>query len=329
MGSQRFHKTARSGGASGAMDTLDVTIDSLVDEDKTAVTEAGIKYDYWYDDDNGGADDGINLVAPDEDNGVPYVGDGRWVLDNIRCGALTITGLTCSGAAGVGALTASSIVLAAGAALTEFSTDGTLADNSDTKGSTMKAIKTYVDTLMNVRVPEYKTVTVWAASMVATTTNGASFGSFEYPTNDNMKDYFAFDASTEEFVYFSIPLDENWDRSTIKFKFHWAPADGGGASESETVEIEVSSTAISDNDPLDAAMGTPQVISDAVVAGTDGDLHVTDATPSLTVGGTPALDDSVEFLISRNVSGTDNMVGDMWLFKAVMQYRITNTVSAW
>lgn len=44
-----------------------------------------------------------------------------------------------------GAITADSIILASGATPTEFSTDGTLAGNSDTAVPTEKAVKTYVD----------------------------------------------------------------------------------------------------------------------------------------------------------------------------------------
>ena len=56
-----------------------------------------------------------------------------------------------------------------GAAVGEFSTDGTLSQNSDTKVSTQKAVKTYVDTLDDV-TPVGGTFTVAGISTVTGTT---------------------------------------------------------------------------------------------------------------------------------------------------------------
>ena len=57
-----------------------------------------------------------------------------------------------------------------GAAVGEFSTDGTLSQNSDTKVSTQKAVKTYVDTLDDV-TPVGGTFTVAGISTVTGTTH--------------------------------------------------------------------------------------------------------------------------------------------------------------
>ena len=56
-----------------------------------------------------------------------------------------------------------------GAAVGEFSTDGTLSQNSDTKVSTQKAVKTYVDTLDGT-TPVGGTFTVAGISTVTGTT---------------------------------------------------------------------------------------------------------------------------------------------------------------
>lgn len=59
-------------------------------------------------------------------------------------GALTVTGIqTLTGATTLG----TSLTLASGATVTEFSTDGTMAGNSDAAVPTEKAVKTYVDAL--------------------------------------------------------------------------------------------------------------------------------------------------------------------------------------
>jgi len=61
----------------------------------------------------------------------------------------------------------------------------------------------------------------------------------------------------------------------------------------------------------------------------DGDLHITAATPALTIGGTPALGDLCIFEVYRNTDGTDDMAEDGWLFGCEIQYKVDQTVSAW
>jgi hypothetical protein len=175
----------------------------------------------------------------------------------------------------------------------------------------------------------YKTVWIPAGAFIPTSTNGAEAGSNEYVTNDNMVDYLAFDGTTKEYAAFNIPMDEAWDRSTIKAKFYWAPG-SSEATESDTVEWQLAGQVISNDDALDVAMSDAgEVISDAVLAGVEGDLHISGATPAVTVGGTPALGDMTHFKVSRNVDGTDDMTEDAWLLGVLIQYQITNVIAAW
>jgi predicted porin len=83
--------------------------------------------------------------------------------------------------------------------------------------------------------------------------------------------------------------------------------------------------ALSDSDAIDAALGTGQVISDALLADDGADLQLSGATPAITVGGTPALGDLIVFEAYRNVSGTDDMTEDAWLFEVVIQYQTSST----
>jgi len=163
---------------------------------------------------------------------------------------------------------------------------------------------------------KYNTLWIPAAAMTPLSTNGAEAGVYEYPTNDIMMDYLAFDTTTEEFVSFSVEMPENWDLGTVKARFKWTGA--SGCSAADTVEWKIQARAISDDDAIDAALGTAQVISDAVTA--DGDLQRTGTTPALTIGGTPAKGDLCYFKVSRNVGGTDDMAEDAWLVDVNIQY---------
>lgn len=180
------------------------------------------------------------------------------------------------------------------------------------------------------------TTTIWAPAnaMTPTATNGAQPGVNEYATNDNMRSYLAFDGATEEYACFDLPMPEGWDRSTIKAKFYWSSATGSTAN--DTVEWEIAGIAVSNNDALDVALGTSQVITDTLLANSGAKLQVSDATPAITVGGTPALGDLVQFKVSRNVGGTDDMTEDAWLFGVLIQIAETmpdasgtNAIAAW
>lgn len=179
-----------------------------------------------------------------------------------------------------------------------------------------------------------QTIFIPASYMMPNETNGANPVENEYATNDLMRAYINFDGATEQYVSFDWVFPEGWDRSTVKAKFYWSSAAGSTAG--DTVEWEIKAVAVGNDDALDVAYGTAQVVSDTLLADGISDLHITAATPALTVGGTPALGDMVNFKISRNVGGTDNMAENARLFGVLIQYLIsfpdasgTNAVAAW
>ena len=175
----------------------------------------------------------------------------------------------------------------------------------------------------------YKTKYIDAKQMIASTTNGAPAGSNEYGTNDIDWDYHAFDGGgTEESIHFKFPMPEDWDRGTVKAKFYWSSA--ASSTNGDTVEWGIQAGALSDDDAIDASLGTAQVISDTLLADNGTDLQITDATPSLTVGGTPALGDMITWKVYRNTDGTDDMTEDAWLFGVLIQYKANNvSPEAW
>jgi hypothetical protein len=163
--------------------------------------------------------------------------------------------------------------------------------------------------------------------MSPTSTSGAVLGSYEYATNDIQADYLGFNGATEQFATFMLPFPAGWDRSTVKVKFYWTSATGSTAG--DTVEWEIAGGALSDDDAIDAALGTAQVISDVLLADSGADMQTSGATPALTVGGTPALGDMLIWKVSRNTGGTDDMTEDAWLLGVLIQVKIANAVAAW
>jgi len=178
------------------------------------------------------------------------------------------------------------------------------------------------------KISIYKTIYLPAKSFLPTTTGGAAaIANVELATNDIQIEYYAFDDAATENITVSMPMPEDWDRGTIKAKFFWIPATGCTAA--DTVEWQIAAVAVSDDDPIDATLGTEQVISDAVTAGVEADLHISGATPAITVSGTPALGDYVHFKVSRNHDGTDDMEEDAWLLGVWIQYLADEQVTAW
>lgn len=243
--------------------------------------------------------------------------------------------------ADVGDITAASgnivgngFIFAGGAGNGVLYTDGALNFVEDTSvsptelgylGGVTSDIQTQIDAKLPVQ--RYENLWIDAGAMVPRTTSGAEIATEEYATNDIMSDYLLFDGATEEGAQFRIAMPENWDRSTVKFKFYWDAASGATASDGVTWGI--AAQALSNDDAIDTAFGASVDTDDTVIA--VGDLHVSAASSSVTVSGTPALGDVHWFEVTRVVGDTnDDMVEDAKLLGIMIQYQtLTTTVSAW
>lgn len=163
----------------------------------------------------------------------------------------------------------------------------------------------------------YRNIYIDAAAQVPRTTNGAEALTKEFATNDIMIDYLAFDSTTEEGAQFKMMIPDEWDLSTIKFKFFWDAA----ATASGTVVWGVRAGALSNDDAIDAALGTEVTVTDTLLA--VGDMHISPATAAVTVGGTPALADMIIFQVVAKTSGT--IAVDQFLMGVAIQYKELTT----
>ena len=107
-----------------------------------------------------------------------------------------------------------------------------------------------------------------ASAMTTATTNGAASGTYESATNKIIIPVFDFDTTTQEFVAIAIPSPHFWDASTITVQFIWTAASGSGG-----VTWAAQGIAFSDDDALDAAYGTEQIIVDTLITALD-DHHI-------------------------------------------------------
>lgn len=149
-------------------------------------------------------------------------------------------------------------------------------------------------------------VPVPAAAMTAQTTNGAASGSTEMTTNDNMFVTFDFDASTQEYVQFSMAMPDSWNEGTVTFVPVWSHA---ATATNFGVVWELAAVAISNDDAGDVAFGTGQTSTDT--GGTTNDIYLGPESSAITVAGTPAAGDFVMFRVARLVAnGSDTLAVD-------------------
>jgi len=202
--------------------------------------------------------------------------------------------------------------------------------NLDIPKAANQVLADVADINENLACLQYINVWIPAAAMIPMATSGASPGVYEYPTYNVNIPYYAFAGDAAEYVSTNVVMPENWNRSTIKAKFYWAPGDAA-CSAGDKVEWQLGGLAIGNDDPIDAEFtDLGEVITDTVLAGKDGDLHITGATPAITITGTPALGDLVNLFVRRNPANADDtMSEDAWLFGVYLQLGINEAISAW
>jgi hypothetical protein len=164
------------------------------------------------------------------------------------------------------------------------------------------------------------TIAVPAGAMFAAATSGAASASLDSGSEDVNYQVFDFDASADEYVHFTIPMPKGWDEGTVTYQVLWSST----ATDTDGVAWGLQGVAVSDNDAINAAYGTPIVVTDDAQSAA-GELYVTAVSSAVTIGGSPAAGDMVFFRLFRDVSdANDDMTEDARL----LGVRILYTVNA-
>jgi hypothetical protein len=115
-----------------------------------------------------------------------------------------------------------------------------------------------------------------------------------------------FDATTIEYAQFSLPMPKKWDAGTITARFRWSHS---STTTNFGVVWGIQAVAVSDDDAIAQSYGTAQTVTDT--GGTTNDLYVTTETSAITIGGSPAKQDTVYFRVYRVATdGADTMAID-------------------
>ena len=158
-----------------------------------------------------------------------------------------------------------------------------------------------------------QTIPVLAAAMIANVSNGPASGLTESATNRVMLATLDFDAATAESAQIAIPMPRSWNEGTVRIQFVWSAGAGGSAV------WGCQALALSDDDALDAAFGTAQVVTDAVTA--VGDMMESAFTAPLTIAGSPAPEDLVVFRFYRDATNAaDTLAADARLVAVRIRY---------
>lgn len=158
---------------------------------------------------------------------------------------------------------------------------------------------------------------IWipAAAWIPRTTLGCGVDSRELSANRINVDETLFDAATAEYAQALVVMPNNYNNGTITSRFYWTAS----VSAFGDVIWGLQGRAYSDGDPLDAGFGTAQTVTDSFVA--INNMHVTNATSSITLTGTPAANRPVILQVYRDAAaGGDTFANDARLLGVEILY---------
>jgi hypothetical protein len=159
-------------------------------------------------------------------------------------------------------------------------------------------------------------VPIPAGGMLARLTNGATYGVIDMGAGTPEFPYYAFDATTQQFVTINWDPPKSWDRGTVTAIFKWFhPA----TTTNFGVVWGIRAVGIGDNESLSIALNTAQTVADT--GGTTNNLYISAATPAVTIGssGGLAARDNIQFEVYRLPSdGSDTMAVEARLISVTL-----------
>jgi hypothetical protein len=154
--------------------------------------------------------------------------------------------------------------------------------------------------------------------MWPSTTDGAAANTkVEYTTNDQDLYHLDFaDGATKLFAQATVQMPSDWDGGTVTAAFVWTKV----GTSTNSVVWGCAGRSYGDNEAIDQAWGTEQTVTDAGQATTNV-VHISAATGAITLAGTPAASELVQFRISRDpTNGSDTLAATARLIGVMITY---------
>jgi hypothetical protein len=159
-----------------------------------------------------------------------------------------------------------------------------------------------------------------AAGMWPSQTSGCAYAAqLELGTNKESLYYLAFDPATTEYAQATVIMPSDWDAGTVTGTFYWThPA--------TTTDFDVrwlcQGNSYGNDDALDLAWSGAQAVVDT--GGTTSDIYITSATSAITIAGTPAANELVQFRVYRDAANlTDTLAVDAYLLGVLITFTRT------
>lgn len=156
-----------------------------------------------------------------------------------------------------------------------------------------------------------------ASAMYPTTTLPSVAGTYESPTNAvnfNFLDFADGGSVCRAECLFPMPADYNG--GTVTARFLWTANSTSG----NTVVWQLRGGCVADDEAIDVALGTSQVVADANKT-TAYKLNISDETPAITLSGTPAAGELVLWRVARDPAhGSDTLAATARLIAMIINY---------
>jgi hypothetical protein len=127
------------------------------------------------------------------------------------------------------------------------------------------------------------------------------------------------DGAGDEHAQFQIAMPKSWNRDVVTAQFYWTST----ATDTDGVTWGIQGVAVSDNESIGVVYGGAVVIDDNN-QGAAAELLVSDETPELTIGGSPAVGDMCFFRVFRDVSDTNDTATEDARLLGVKMFITTN-----
>jgi hypothetical protein len=127
--------------------------------------------------------------------------------------------------------------------------------------------------------------------------------------------YLGFPDTIQTFANWSMPMPSDYNGGTITAVFYWV----AGNASTNSVRWGLQARAFADSNLIDQAFGTAQEVTDANQA--NDSVNISAATPAITIGGTPAAGNFVQFRAYRNPpDAADNLAATAELLSIRITY---------
>lgn len=161
---------------------------------------------------------------------------------------------------------------------------------------------------------------LWIGNAKPKITNGcADSARIEMGTNKNVYDYLSFDKDAIEYAYANVAMPQDYTGGVVYAQFYWTHP---STTTNYKVSWGIDAVSFSDDDTLDAAQGTTVYANDT--GGATSDLYISPQTAAVTIAGTPAAGDLVNFRISRKADDAtnDTLAVDAYLLGVMIWYPV-------